>query len=238
MSVCVFTAVCEEDAHWIPQYLKEIERLQLPFVMHYDRCSSNTTKQVSLHPLCVGVSAKASGEFRETDKQEPFDRLVSLNRYKWAMAWDIDETYERDTQRKLQEIIQLDVPYVDVHWVNLWEDQDHIRIDGPFSCGHRVKFYNLNYRWKFTHAITNGPKMVDEQGAVIAGSPSRDRFWRYDLTCIHWGMMTEELRLFHKERWDRIYSTALKGDPNPYGFWNHALDKSITPITVKHSYFL
>lgn len=237
MSVCAYTAVCEEDSCWIPQYLSEVERLKLPFVMHADRCSRATIELFFRHPYCLDVTYQNNPriEFEERHKQRPFD-VILRNGYNWAMAWDIDETYEKGAPAKLLGIQTLDADYVDVNWVNLWNDPEHIRVDGTFGEGHRVKFYNLKTMlWKFDHAITNGAKPVASWNGPIYGAPEA-KLVRYDLVCLHWGMMTPELRRLHKERWDRIYSTALKGDPNPYGFWRHAIETEEQAVIVPHNY--
>jgi hypothetical protein len=57
-----------------------------------------------------------------------------------------------------------------------------------------------------------------------------------DLVCLHAGMMTPELRRLHKERWDRIYSTALRGDPNPLGFWRQAIETEKDAVLIRHGY--
>lgn len=235
--ICAFTSICKEDVCWLPQYLAEADRLLMPFVMHFDRCR-DVLQIVKEHPLFMAATFKDSGEFEEWDKQAPFDEIVSRG-FKWAMAWDVDETYERDARSKLDEITSLDVDYVDVRWVNLWGDAGHIRTDGPFhpQSGHRVKFYNLNrQRWRFTHKITNGPKVVDDRGEPLDGypNPTKAREHRHDLTCLHHGMMTPELRALHKERWDRIYTAAVGA--NPYGFWAYACDETITPIIERNPY--
>jgi hypothetical protein len=218
VDICAFTSICEEDKVWIPQYLAEVDRLQMPFVIHFDRCSRATKIRLT-----------------EQHKQNAFDIAVSLG-FKWAMAWDCDETYERDAVAKIQQICALDADYVDIIWHNLWDNPAYIRTDGPFSSGHRVKFYNLRKRWRFTHSITNGPKIVNEKGTPISGNPQSERATRFPLVCLHWGMLTRELRLQHKARWDRIYTAAVGN--NPYGFWEYSCDeKTYPPVLEKHDYF-
>jgi hypothetical protein len=235
MNVCAFTSVCEEDACWLPQYLREAERLAMPFAMLLDRCSEATAELVRSHPLCVGVARRdAAGEFTEDCKQAAFDIAVASGAT-WAMAWDVDETYERDARRKIDDIAAMDVDYVDVRWVNLWGDERHVRVDGAFGGGHRVKFYHLRRRrWRFTHTITNGPKMVDRRGEVVSGG-ERERAAKYDLVCLHHGMCTPELRRMHKDRWDRIYTAAVGN--NPLGFWNYAIETEASAVLVEHDYF-
>lgn len=240
-SICAFTSVCQEDACWVSQYLREAERLEMPFAIHLDRIGDvGMARRLAGHPLCVGQTAQdnIAVEFDETHKQGAFDLVDTLG-FMWAMAWDIDETYERGAPRKLAQIGDMvEADYVDIVWLNLWGDQHHVRTDGPFASGHRVKFYNLDRaRWRFTHPVTNGAKRVDDvTGEVLPQRhPAKERAHRHDLVCLHWGMMTRELREQHKLRWDRIYTTAVGA--NPYGFWDYAIDEATHPPTVeRHDY--
>lgn len=211
--LAAYTAVCAEDEAWVPQYLAEVERLGVPFAVHLDRCRIDA---LTSHPLCVGATSKESGEFSERDKQGVIELLAERD-FEWGMAWDIDETWEPGFAAKLAALFDSDFEYVDCPWVNVWDD-GRVRTDGTFGAGHRVKFYRLNRRWKFTHPIVNGAKH-------IGGDEPREG--KLPIVCVHHGMRTREMRLAHKERWDRIYTHHVGN--NPYGFWAHALDETITP---------
>lgn len=230
LNVCAFTSVCEEDAHWIPQYLAEAERLDLPFVVLLDRCSDATYWKFVRHPLCQSWTSRGEGdgEFTEQAKQPLIDRLRELG-FRWGMAWDVDETYGGSTRFVLDTLddVLRGADYGRTWWVNLWGDERHVRIDGPFGHGNdrgmrRVKFYRIgDVPWHFAHPITNGAKPRDGRGTVMGET---------EIVCLHHGMMTRDLRLLHKERWDRIYSKAVGS--NPYGFWNYACDEETYPPTV------
>lgn len=225
-TICAFTSVCEEDRVWIPQYLKEIERLNLDFCIHLDRCSRETEKLLESHPLCRAVTEQRNPdiEFDETHKQRIFDALISLQRYEWAMPWDIDETWEEPFWEKVKGLDVETMACVDVPWLNLWNSDNIVRIDGPFGNGHRIKFYNLtkDLQWAWKSRVVNGPKAkVHVEQSYLP------------VICIHHGMKTRKLREEHKERWDRIYTTANRGDPNPYGFWDYSLnEKDYPPILM------
>lgn len=224
--ICVFSAVCEADAKWLPQYLKEIERLQLPFVMYLDRCSEETKKLVKEHPNCVETYEQndPSIEFQENHKQRIFDKIPPV--FLWAMAWDVDEVWEKDALNKLIDLPEAD--YLDAIWVNLWEDEKHLRINDGFGPRPRTKFLSLKREWKWTDPVTNGPNMfIDNRITEAKGE-------KIDLVCVHHGLMTEELRLEHKERWDRIYTKAI--GRQPYKLWECALDKTITPQVIDNPY--
>jgi hypothetical protein len=226
MNICAFTAVCEEDRDWLRQYIWEAERLEMPFVILLDRFSSRP--KILNHRLCVRVLERHGGEFTEQAKQPLLDAVQQLG-YSWALAWDVDETYERDFSWKSRNLMGLDVDAIDTRWLNLWGDVHYVRVDREFCKGHRVKFFNLhNRKWVFDHPITNGPKLAGRKAKVSNATTA--------LTCLHHGMMTAELRRLHKDRWDRIYSTALRGDPNPYNFWREMVETEDEAVTVRHGY--
>lgn len=229
-TVVAFTAACEEDACWVDQYLAEAERLRLPFAVHLDRCPpSIPLVRLTTHPLCVGTTKQddQAVEFEERHKQGVLD-LVAGTGCRWALAWDVDETYERDARARLNAAANNTADCLDARWLNLWGDRDHVRVDGHWCAGHRVKLLNLQdgRRWRFDHPIINGPKLVGREG--VTG--------QCDIVCLHHGMMLPELRRQHRDRWDRIYSTALRGDPNPYGFWRDAIKTEAKAIMVRHGY--
>jgi hypothetical protein len=232
VSLCAFTPFVEEDSHWLNQYLAEVARLDIPFAVHFDRCTAETKRRVQSHPNFVGSTEQddPTKEYDEQHKQGVLDLVRGLH-YDWELHWDIDETWERDTPGKLEALAGINADYVRVHWVNCWGDARHVRVDGVFASSWRVKLYNLQARraWRFDHPITYGCKLIDNQGKVMSGVGTADRL---DIACLHHGLTTRELREFHKARWDRIYSTALRGDPNPLGFWNLCLDEVNHPPEV------
>lgn len=229
MKIGFFTSVCEEDKHWIPQYLKELERLEIAFAIHFDRCSDELKKLMREHPLCVASTEqnKLDHVFSEKDKQGVLNGLVDLD-YDWAINVDIDETWEKDAPTKIQALEGMTADVVDYKWVCLWNKPDQIRTDGPLSSGHRTRIYNLRseMRWIFYSDVINGAAAFDRHGQTRLRNETRQG--KIDLVCIHWGMMTQEDRLFHKERWDRIYG-HYSDRGNPYGFWDWALDEAIEP---------
>lgn len=219
-NICVFSAICEEDAVWIPQYLKEIERLNLPFAILLDRCSEVTKYSLIRHPNCVAFHEQNEPEeFKENLKQQIYQKIPPG--YKWAMALDVDEVWEKDAPAKLLNLPEAD--YLDALWVNLWGDDKHLRVDGYFAVKPRTKFYNMKLSWRFVDSTTNGPYAPGEQTRA-----------QIDLVCVHHGLKTKELRQLHKERWDRIYTKAI--GRQPYGFWDHALDETVVPEIIKNKY--
>lgn len=236
-TICAYSSICEEDSIWIDQYLAEAERLNLPFAMNFDRCSQQTKDRLANHPNCIATVSqdRPEVEFTEDAKQAIFNRVVAAG-FDIGMAWDVDETYEKDAPAKLEKIREMDFDVLKVRWWNLWNDPSQIRCDGPFSDGNRDKFFFLTgeYHWKFMTAIVNGPIAHTHRGSVHKNNLRWVK--DYDFACLHWGMMTPEMRLQHKERWDRIYTRAV--GKNPYGFWDYALDEVTYPPQIRENIYL
>lgn len=231
--IIALTAVSGQDAQWVPKYLAEAERLGLMFGVLLDRCDVANTIWGKLigHSLCRFAIGKGTEEFTEQHKQPLWDAARARD-YKWAIAWDIDETWGRNAMAKIEQTLSTTNAHVlTARWLNLWETPDQVRWDGAFRNGCHAKFYNLAAGpWKFDHPITNGCKLLDARGRIREDTITG----KTDIVCLHHGMMTKELRQFHKDRWDRIYSAAV--GCNPYGFWNYALDESVTVETVSNSW--
>lgn len=228
-TICAFTAVCEEDAFWLPQYLREARRTGIPFVMHFDRCSEETKDLVKASQMCMGHTEqnRPEVEFDERHKQEPFDAVARL-KFDWAMAWDVDETWMGNIRNVLVELVLLDVDWINFNWINLWENVSQHRAD---VWGHRDKMFNLQAgrQWKYCSPIVNGPKLLGSNGQPLNGGTHAQR---RDVVCFHHGMMTHELRVQHKARWDRIYGRTIYNG-NPYGFWNMMLDYDGHPPKIE-----
>lgn len=236
MCIAAYTSVCEEDTEWIDGYLKEAERLIIPFAIHLDRVSGATKRRLIEHHLCIGYTEQTNPliEFNELHKQGVFD-IVWRAGFTWAMGWDVDEVYAPNTFELLPRLLESKADYVDIKWVNFWGDEDHIRVDGPFSEGHRQKFYRLDggMVWRFYDPTVNGPKGVWCDSRLRARKPVEFRF--HELVCLHKGLMTRRLRELHKARWDRIYRKAI--GRNPYKIWNHALDEDkYPPVVIPNPY--
>lgn len=213
--LAVYLTTCEEDSCWADQYLAEIDRLDLPFAVHFDRCSQATVGRFISHPRCLGHTRQDDPkvDYTERDKQGSFD-IVAAAGFQWALQLDSDETLERQAPVKLWQTLDdyHDADCIGLRYVSLWETPQQIRVDGPFSSGYHVKLYHLQGRgWTFRQPTVNG---------AYINSPHYKEV-KAPLVCLNWGAMTHELRIQHKSRWDRIY-TRLAGK-NPYGFWDYSL---------------
>lgn len=216
----VYSSICEEDAVWIPQYLKEIDRLGFDFVMHFDRCSEKTKELILAHARNIGFTEQndPDREFSEKDKQAAHDMLIEKG-YDWSLAWDVDETWEKEAPEKFKQVLACkDYDYIITHFFHLWEDPYHIRVDEEFGRCSRHKLNNLKtFDWKWQSHVVNGARAKPKAGNEWC------RMGWMNIHCIHWGLMTEDLRKFHKNRWDRIYGHH-SDNGNPYGFWDLALN--------------
>ncbi len=177
-------------------------------------------------------------EYHEQYKQVALDIVHSG--FLWALHWDVDETWEPDARDKLGALPIGSDPEgsaLDVRWVCLWGDDQHARVDEEFSEGRgsytRTKLYRrvVGGRWEFLSPLVYGPTMVwDRQRQDV---PTL----RFDLACLHHGYKTRELRLLHKERWDRIYGGLRDDGKNPYGMWELLCDEAKYPPTIeRHGY--
>lgn len=239
--VAAYLTICEDDAWLVPQWIAEVERLQIDFAVHFDRCSVETKKLFTYHPDCTGYTSQddPNKEYTEHDKQRSFDMLV-LNRYDWGLQLDADETLEKNgpvlLRQTIDEYEKKETDYIGLRYVSLWNDKEHIRVDGPFAKGYHVKLYNLTNgrRWKFAEPTVNGAYLMKPDGKKQANE--RVKGGKCDLVCLNHGAMTHELRLKHKERWDRIYTHAVGSQI--YGFWNYSLDYEKFPPVVHPNPYL
>jgi hypothetical protein len=242
-----FTPVSGEDASYCNQYLADIDRLGFPFTVYLDRCSNDLKNKLTSHPLCAGYVANDNKrrEFSEKDRQQPMDML--MDRTLWAVSMDFDETWERDAKVKFECLrSHSNYTHAKVKTAHLWETPEFIRVDQHCRASHADRCYNLKFRHVFLSGVTNGPRTVVSKqenqaqrnfGYTYKDCMPEDRSIGFEtgITCLHWGLMTRELRLMHKERWDRIYSHPDTGGGNPYGTWKKFLDEeTYPPIVERH----
>lgn len=223
-----FTPICEPDSIWIDQYLREVERLDIPFGIHFDRCSDATKRRMMSHSHCVAASAQddPSIEYTEQHKQTIFDMVCDLGGHSWALHWDADEVWEDDFIRKFEAESHRPESHLRVSWANMWETPDRIRWDADspskLMCpSPRVKLYQIGegQRWLFDHPVIYGCKEIVD-GIKRSKTQCKATEGDTDIVCLHAGLMTHELRMQHAERWDRVYGAAV--GENPYCLW-HAL---------------
>jgi hypothetical protein len=218
------TPVCEEDAvRWGAQYLEEITRLGFPFAMHFtdgNRLTSDAGKEAHNrfrhHPLYVGASiGPKDRSFRDHDRQGAYD-ILERKRFDATILMDIDETWEANFHSKIEALFQRDDWDAGrVHWINVWERPDQLRIDNP-SNPYRVKINRLDQgkRWHWMGWSVD-PYIMPER--------PRSRDLGTDLVCLHWGLMTRELRLFHRDRNHQLFKESY--GECPFEYWDYLLDE-------------
>lgn len=243
MKIATVTPICEEDARWADQYLAEVERLDAHCIMFFDRCSQATVDRFTRSKSYADGYWQRDPKrgYRESDRQVPMDTAVKLG-YDLSVMLDMDETLERDAPEKLRNLPDGD--RWTVNWLNLWGDKDYVRVDKAGRGGNpwRVKIHRLQcgveWYWK-------GPLVVDPYCQRTRPRPGKSMQLGGDvdvpsvdsgITCLHWGLMTRELREMHAARWDRVYG-ELTGK-NPYSFWHDLLDEVRYPPTVERNVWL
>lgn len=232
LDIVAYTAICEEDGQWVDQYLAEVKRLGIRFAMHFDRCGNDIKTKVSTHRSCIGTTSESRLPFSEKSKQAVLD-LVASSGTCWAMPWDMDETWDKDAVAGLAKLQRLNVDYIMLGWINLWGDSATVRTDGPFKSL-REKMYNLRSgRYRYDSTVVNGPKLLTSRGFAKQDSICH-RSW--DVVCLHWGLMSEQLRQQHKARWDNVYSRIC--GKNPYGIWEYALDQVTYPPSLSPNTYI
>jgi len=230
LKFCWYSSVCEQDAVWLDQYLREAERLKMPFSMYLDRCSQEVFNKVILHPLCVGVHSQddPDREYDETAKQVVFEE--ACKRAQYVISTDIDETWDRDFYNKFYHYERdLNWDSLKVHFPCLWDSPDQIRVDGQFAgCSlDRTKIYRTTDRlWIHKNACVQGAYLRNRRAVELST----------EINCIHWGYMTRELREAHKAKWDRVY--GAHNEKNPYDLWAMMCnEEQFPPIVEKHNLF-
>lgn len=232
MRLIAFTAVCEEDRAYAPQYIKEAERLNLEFVIHFDKCSRSTIQQFQASDLFKGSTQNDDPAklFSDADRQGIFDLASRFSTR--LLSWDVDETWERDFRTKWS-LLDKSFETVLVRVAHLWDSKEHVRSDAAFQKVNPIRrriFSNENGQlFRYTAPCIASPSLLN----VLPGD-SREIY--SDITCVHWGFLTAKDRLKHKNRWDRLFNYHM--GRNPYGFWNFICDEESYPAeTTPHNLF-
>lgn len=221
------TPLCEEDAVYIPQYLAEVERMEVGFFVYLDRCSVGTKDALRRHPACLGSVSQddPAVDYQENVREQLYQKAVEHGCC-MTILWDADETWSRDAPGLVQDWRQRkDWDCLRATWLNLWGDREHVRLDNP-SNPERVKVHRVNgtVQWRWVGGI------------VVDPYPSRQvRQLDSGLVCLNHGLMTYELRLQHKARWDRIYG-RMNGK-NPYDYWDLLLDEERYPPVIAQNIY-
>jgi len=228
----IYTSVCEEDLEYIPRYLQEMERLEVCFAMHFDKCESSTKELVESHPNCYDTTSNDDLNllFSERHKQGVLD-IAQDSGAQYITNLDIDETFEQDIHEKLDSyVFQSDQIAVRCFYKQLWGDPYHIRND-RFGHTCRDKFLRVlkDCYWHMKFDFVNGPDLINKKDRRKVKWPRFDPVYPDGIVVLHWGAMLQEVREEHKERWDKIYGSYTKTGKSPYGYHNMMVDSDCHP---------
>lgn len=231
LKIALIFSVCDGplgDEKHFDRFYAELERLRIPFAVNFDHCSKKTKDMFSSHPYFFAGNYNDwnTDNFHEAHRQYALDLVLKRGGFDWILQMDVDETFEHDAPAKIRKVMELNADVVDCRVLDLWGDERHYRVDGPFQSSHREKFFNLRTAKQlyYYHPTSHAPKHVpngDREPIVVR---------MYPLHVLHWGIMNQEDAEFHCQRWDRIYTRAVGG--NPYGLYPYLRDPVTYPPKV------
>lgn len=229
--IVAVTPVCEEDACWLPQFMREAESINVEVAWFLDNVSDSTERTIRDWSRTIGFALlKDNGvKFSEVFRTFPTNIAVESGASHF-MPWDIDETYGPEVKDLLRHIVEWEPKPPNKIWTfhkyEVWQDSypfPLIRCDEPFSpfYGYRHKLYPCRPpgggEWRYAFH-TNGPIRY-----LPNGERTELQYEKTDGRVIHWGFSTPELRGMHCDRWNRLY------EQNPYGTWQAAIDEDRKP---------
>lgn len=212
MRIGAAICICEQDAHYLPALLPELERMNVDVAWLANNCSDETVKILNDFTRTVGVH-RHEGIFNNCLRNYPLDILKKAG-YDWCIQWDADEMWEKDAPQKLQTILR-DQILIQVRMAHVWEkDGNWLTTDW---ASERDRIYNLKYQWLYLQRVVAGATLID---AELITTPE-------DIWMIHWGYSSKEKREHHKKRWDRIHGNST--GKNPYGMWDTITQEGYEP---------
>lgn len=227
--IAIIFSVCDSDRMHFDRFYMELQRLQIPYAVNYDHCDTITKRLFSYGDLFLGAYHNDNPKdfFDETHRQRALD-IVNKHGFDWVLQMDVDETLEPDALVRIYQALGyaekngydvLDCPLLD-----LWEDNKHYRVDGPFARSHREKMFFLKSRagkFEYYHPTSHAPK-------ILKSTYECKLIRTTMLYVIHHGIMNKADVEFHTKRWDEIYTRKVGG--NPYGFYPYINDPNTVPI--------
>jgi hypothetical protein len=219
-SICAFTPMSNEYIDWLDQYLAGLKRLDMPFVMHFDRCSDATISKVCQNPACLGHTRQDdfNRDFMEGDRQGIMDIVRTLG-FNWALMLDIDEVLERDAAPKLAALEASNADSAEMLYLDLGPDVHHYSEDrgsGQSGWKSRTKAFRVgDGRFTFRNPQYIYPLWPEgRDGGVVFQS---------DLVILHTGHLTPELRKWHRDRATRLF----EGHWAPYAAFEPGQDEPV-----------
>ncbi|MCL5667336.1 MAG: hypothetical protein M1383_06225 [Patescibacteria group bacterium] len=145
MKIGIFTAICDRDFNWVPQFMKQAEILQYPVAWYADRLLPENLVVLKNWKLTVGI-VEGKDQFSEKSKEKAFNLLTGFD---WAIQMDIDETWQ-DGAKEIIEKTLAENPghqgYCPMITVARRDDKLYRRMDDYFLKGKesgRERIYNL-----------------------------------------------------------------------------------------------
>lgn len=237
MKIGILFSVFDGDQKHFDRFAAELQRLALPFAVNFDHCSKETKQLFQQHPnfLAGHENDDPENHFDESHRQTALKLLIK-HKFDWALSLDVDETLERRAPEMIQELarkkfydeqnpkrgkVLADV--IDFRVLDLWGDERHYRVDGPFRGSHREKMFNLRSgEWNYYHPTVHAPKLTETKGRttalVVKGYPCH---------VLHWGIMDKADAQHHTERWNTIYTRKVGGNPYAAGFYSYINDDGV-----------
>lgn len=228
MKIGIFTAVCERDFHWFPQFIKQAELLRYPVAWFADKLSPESLETLRNHPMTHFVHENKTEQFSERSKEFAFKGLKGMD---WAIQMDVDESWETDAKELIEKSLRENpdgfiakCPMVTVHkkGSNLFQ-----RMDPYFTAGtesNRARIYNLKYEWHWIDPITCGAQcFVNNQIATV-------ETFDCPVTSVHWGYATYDSCQEHKEKWEDIWKKTW--GKKPYSTYEMLTDRKHNIPTV------
>lgn len=227
MKLGVIVPVCDADEKHFARFYAELTRLGYPFAIYFDRCSAATKQYWLDHPLRCGFDA-GTGSFDESYREYAL-RVLKRQGFEASLQMDVDETLEKLAPQKLEALCKRDDwDVVLARCLDLWDDDKHYRVDGPFGSATREKLHRLN-RWdtRYTHPISHAPYFFQDGVRV---DDKLVRVVKPGLHVLHWGIMNMEDAVIHRDRWHAIFMEKCHNIA--YGSYNYYFDPANGPVRL------
>lgn len=210
MKIGIFVAVCGEDFHWVPQFMRQAEILGWPVAWYADRLWSEQLKVLQDWPQSVGVY-DGREQFSERSKEQAFKMLVKGG-FDWAVQMDIDETWQEGAKEIIEADLTCradeDIGVCPMVTVSEYKGQLYRRTEPYFTSGvesARARIYNLAREWHWLDPVTCGAIMFSGGRPVDVEA----KVFRLAAASVHWGHITRESTAKHMEKWHQVWMSTI-----------------------------
>lgn len=223
MKIGIFTAVCEKDFVWFPQFARQAEILGYPVAFFADKLSSESLEKLRAWKGTHFVHDNQTEQFTERSKEKAFKGLIGFD---WAIQMDIDETWEAGAKELIEKAVsehpEDHIGNCRMITVTRSEEGLFQRMDKYFTNGResaRERIYNLKYEWHWIDPITCGAYLFEDNKVI-----TECRIFQCEAASVHWGYSTFDLCDEHKEKWIDVYTKAI--GRMPYEAYNMLTDRA------------